>query len=200
MLTAGFLELSQLKDVVLPEELRDEISYDTRLERLGMGVAMQLNRHCGRVFEREEDSVYSTTADRTSLSLPRYPVEDISEVVLVCGSSRTDITADIHTQGTASGIVQFSRILGSYDDRVEATYTGGYWLDDGGTQPTGSTSLPWDVQHAFEVQCQAVIEHTNYLGTASARTDKEGRGQPKLADLDLLDVVEKILRPYRRFS
>lgn len=200
MLDAGFLTLTQLKEAVLPEELRNEPSYDRRMQRLGKGVAAQLDRHCGRNFERTVGARYSVPADRTSLSLPHYPVEEVSAVTLEFKDSSTDITADIHSLGKEAGIVQFRRVLGLYDDRVACTYTGGYWLDDGGSQPDGSTALPWDVQHAFEVQCQAVIEHTNYLGTASARTDKEGRGQPKLVELDVLDVVEKILRPYRRFG
>lgn len=200
MLDAGFLTLVQLKEAILPEELRDENSYDSRLQRLGKGVAVQMNGHCARTFERAVGGEYEVTADRTSISLPCYPIETVTQVDLICKTTTTEITADLENLLASAGILQFGYVLGTHHDRVKVTYTGGYWLDDGGSQPAGSTALPWDVMHAFEVQCQAVVEHTNILGTASARTDKEGRGGPAIGSLDLLDITEKILKPYRRFA
>lgn len=200
MLSAGFATLEQLKESVLPEELISETNYDNRLRRIGKGVAEQINRHCGRVFQRGEGITFDETANRTSVSLPRYPLENIIQVTLDYGGELSDYTADIETISKSAGIIQFYQILGSYDDRVEVTYTGGYWLDDGTPQPEGVSALPWDIIHAHEIQCQMVIEHTNLLGTASARTDKEGRGQPKLRDLTLSPDVKSILRPHVRFA
>ena len=111
------------------------------------------------------------------------------------GDTLTTITDDILTKGLESGILEFGYQLGSYKDRVKVTYTGGYWLDDGGSMPAGAKALPHDLKRAFIMQCQHEAEMTGLLRTAGLRQSKE---KDEAVSKAMPDSVELILKRYMR--
>lgn len=131
-MNAGLSSLAVLKAALLPAGLVASTDYDAILLAVGKGVAGQMERHCNRLFQRVVDDVFECTADRAHVSLPRYPVESISEVAL-----RETLTAGfvaqadaIENQSLAAGMVYFGAELGGWMDRLRITYTGGYWFPD----------------------------------------------------------------------
>jgi hypothetical protein len=132
-LTLGTLE--ELKAHLLAEALRSGTDYDGAITAIGKGVAARFEQFCDRKFARVEDDTYECGADRSHVSLPRYPVEEISAIHL-----RETMADGWVDQGTvndlllnlseAAGLAEFGSSLGSRTARIKLTYTGGYWIDE----------------------------------------------------------------------
>lgn len=201
-MNAGLSSLTSLKAHALPLALRARTDFDNALVTLGAGVAAMLESYCGRSFARAVNDVARFSANNLTFSLPRYPVEVISSIVLNArnGGGDTTITGDIERTDLAAGLVHFMQPPGTQHDQVTITFTGGYWWDAtedaSGTQPGGSAALPADLMMAFHLQVKAVCEAQNLFGTAAAGSAKD---KPAASmSLDLIPAVKEILNGFRR--
>ena len=197
MLNAGFSTLDYLKRQIFPDVMEDDVEWDEDLKRIGLAVAVQFDRFCNRGFARMVDAVHDEKANHTSIVLHRYPVEVVTSVEVEHQNYDSDFTNCIVSTGKKSGVVEFDRLLGSYRDRLTVIYTGGYWLDDGSEMPAEATALPADVLNAFVLQVQAVVKATDVLRNVSVKAEDDTM---EIAALRMLQVVEQVLNPYRRYA
>ncbi len=197
----GLGNLIELKRQLLPVALLGDTDYDARITALGRGVASQFERVCNRKFARLVGAVDIFSADRDHWTLTRYPLETITTVEL-----RSDLAAGwvvqtgaIQMQDELAGLISFGQAVGTHRTQYRVTYTGGFWYDTAETedtaQPAGSTLLPYDLKHAWYLQCQH----------AWAKMDKQGQslaGEPEkwsaLGDLQIIPDVVNLLNPHRR--
>ena len=132
-MAAGLAKLVELKKRLLPDSLEGQVSFDTVVQQVGLGVAAQFDRHANRLLARvaAEQDVFS--ADRDHWILRRYPLESISAI-----SQRDDlatgwvalVVADVVAQQREqSGLIEFATRLGWRRSLLRLTYTGGYWFD-----------------------------------------------------------------------
>lgn len=129
--------LAELKAHVLAEALRSGTDYDGALTALGLGVAARFEQQCARKFARVEGDTYECPADVAHVSLPRYPLEEITALALretlkggwVDQGDPEDI---IENLGEQAGLVYFGTIVAPLPARLRLTYTGGYWIDESG--------------------------------------------------------------------
>jgi hypothetical protein len=205
-MNAGLSSLEALKDILLPTAaLRASTDYDEALVQLGKGVAAQMQKHCNRKWQRVEDDVHEFSADCISQTVPRYPVEDIAAIdIKRSGETAWEDILDDYLANffAASGVIEFTGILGTHRDKVRVTYTGGYWWDDGEeaepqTLPEGATAVPDDLLHAWHLQCQAEAEHTGLVKARIVRAEDE-ESNKSMRSLDLLPQVKNILLGYIR--
>lgn len=143
-LTLG--SLAFLKTWLLPESERAGTEWDSAIAAIGKGSALALQRHCNRQFARAVADTYECSADRAHVVLPRYPVEAVTKIEIRRSLTEgwVELTDVIVNQNLAGGFLLFGSDLGSYDERLRITYTGGYWLDESGEAPTwqqGSAAL-----------------------------------------------------------
>lgn len=134
----GLGNLTELKAHLLNLALRAENTYDDAIAALGKGVAARFEQATNRKFARVVDDTFETSADREHLSLPRYPIEEISAV-----GFRENMADGFVDQGAidaivqnlieSAGIVHLQSPLGGWKDRIRITYTGGYWFPTRGT-------------------------------------------------------------------
>lgn len=201
LLSAGWLAVDDLKARILPDAAAALDTWDTALEALGKAVARKLGRWCNRDFDREADVVETVRGGQGTLVLRRYPVEEIDtlEVLDPDGDSETVDSGDYQLRA-ASGLIRCSYVLGGDLDQIRVTYTGGYWLDDGQTMPTGATPLPEDLTDAFVMQAQAEAEHRELFRTVGLRREQREAGEARLTDLRVIPAVAEILNPYRRLA
>jgi hypothetical protein len=105
-----------------------------------------------------------------------------------------------------SGMVELHDLRA--DGILRATWSGGYWfetreqdkIDESGPSemPAGATSLPRDLQLAWQIQCQHVFECNNHLltkGLSGEETIKVGT-----RDIQLTGGVKELLRPFVRYQ
>jgi len=207
-MNAGLGNLTELKAQLLAEALRVDTGYDAVLLAIGRGVAGQFDTFCNRKLARAEGDTYTVTADREQYYLPRYPVESVSQVEL-----KTDeatgwvVQADdiILTKNPASGMVYLGSAYGPYYAHIRFTYTGGYWFDEteenNDTLPTGATALPADVKLAWILQCRAVWQSIDKLGTDILKTGSSAaQAAASVSGLDLVSAVEKALQKHIRYA
>lgn len=198
MLDAGFGTLQLLKSRLLPSAVEWETTWDEPLAKLGKAVAARINSQCNRRFERSVGQVDEFNAASRAVILRAYPVETITSVQLrVFTGSLANITAGYQLDKKA-GMLLFDSTVGEATERIVATYTGGYWLDDGGTMPAGATPLPDDVLEAWIIQCQAWAEARRILGEVALQSLSPKAERP--ASLTLTSDVQAMLEPYRRYA
>ena len=188
--------LQNLKDHVLFTDLAGATDWDTQLTLIGDGVAEQFAQHLNRRLIRTVDHPYRRTGGIDSLILSALPVESLGTLSL---NGETLSADNIRFHNPTSGLVQFESYLGTPRDQVELLHTGGYWVDandDPSELPSGAATMPTNLLHAWHLQCQATIEHTNLLYSGAARP--EGEVAPVLPGLT--EAVKHLLRPYRRNS
>jgi hypothetical protein len=197
--------LTGLKAAIMPPALAEGDEWDVTLAGIGRGAAAAIQRLCNRLFERIEDDTFERSADASFIALPRFPVESVSEVALKSDEASGFIPqpdGTILTINKSSGIVELGYTLGSWKDRVRLTYTGGFWADytedNSGSQPPGSTAVPPDLRHAWQLQVQHEIEATNLFKGGAAAVATEPTKPP--VEFKLLRRVQEILKPYVRYS
>ncbi len=200
MLNAGFTTLPTLKSRVLPSAQAQRTDYDDDLQSIGMAVAQSFNQYTNRILQREVGACYEVDANRSSICIHSAPLEEVSHVNLTSDDYDEDITDEILTTFKNSGIVEFGYVLGDYTDKIKATYTGGYWLDDGQMMPEGATRMPADVIDAFFHQVQAVCEARGTFHTAGLRrSDQEDSGS-SLSSLSMHPMVKQVMASYCRYT
>ena len=199
--------LSGLKAAVLPAALAERSDWDDAIAALGSGVAAAMQAHCNRLFARIEDDVCARAANCSYLSLPRFPLEAVMSLEV-----KDDETAGwvaqplgtILTFNPASGLVEFGSTIGSWNARVRATYTGGFWADEtednSGTLPEGASAVPADLLHAWHLQVQHEIEATNLIRGVAAKRSEDKSGETAAAETKLITRVKEMLQPFVRFA
>ncbi len=203
----GLGNLASLKAFVLPEALGSETTFDARLQTIGKGVAAAMERECNRKFGRVVGEEFVCSADRSYVSLPRFPVEEVTKIErqddLTTGyvelAANTLLNLDISV-----GMADFGYPMGIYRSLLRLTYTGGFFFEpleptDEGyptSVPSGSTALPEDLRHAWLLQCQKHFEATRALSTAGVKEDNKA----PLISTRLDEGTLALLAPYRRFA
>jgi hypothetical protein len=195
MLDAGFSTLEYLKSRILPAGA-DGGDWDAALAKLGLGVAGRFNAFCNRVLQRVEGQVDEFNASASAIVLRAFPVEVVNSVEIRGFTGALDTFSGGYQLDQRAGLMLFQGAPGDGTERIVIDYDGGFWLDDGGTMPAGSTPLPDDIMEAWIMQCQAWAEARNIFGTIAL--EKESKAQARA--LQLTKDVEAILEPYRRFS
>lgn len=198
MLDAGFGTLQSLKNAILPQSVAWDNTWDEPLARLGLAVAGRFNAHCNRVFQRVEGWVDEFSADSLAIVLRAYPVETINTIhVRGFTGALEDYTAGYQLDQRA-GLLRFRQPPGDGTERIVVDYDGGFWLDNGGAMPAGSTALPYDIFEAWTLQCQAWAEARRLFGELALQSLNPKAERPN--SLTLHTDVQAILEPYRRFS
>jgi hypothetical protein len=211
---AGFSNLATLKAYILGSVLNAATNYDVLVAGIGLGIAAEFEKYCGRSFGYVIGAQEVFPADRTEFILTRPPVAAVTGwAVKRCeadGFVARDLT-HIHFINLANGIVapHHEREVGPWHHQVQFTYTGGYWwpqldVGDAGypdTAPAGSTPLPNDLQLAWLLQCHEVWKKKDKFGQAIS-SDDETVVRISAANLQnkLLPQVESILAGYVRYS
>lgn len=198
MLDAGLGTLYTLKSRILPTGASDSYDWDASLSALGMAVAARMQSACNRLLARAESQADEFCAATTAITLSAYPVEGITSIKLRdTDGTLTDFAGDYQLD-QRSGLISFSTPPGSRGLRLVITYSGGYWLADGDSQPAGSTALPDDLHEAWIMQCQAWAEARNLFGTISLSGMESKQDKP--SPVRLTEDVTAILNSHRRFS
>jgi hypothetical protein len=207
----GLGTLLELKAHLLNADLRDEILWDTPITTIGKGVLARMEKFCNRNFPRVVGDVFQASADRSSLWLPRAPVEVVTTIELCSNPAdgwQTQVLTDIiFSQDLQKGMLDFGGGLGFFRlqsdrwTRVRVTYTGGWWFpDDSETDadlPTGAGYRPDDLFLAWILQCQHAFRAFDKKGAGELQPDDAAR---PLASLELLPEVKEILRTYIRYT
>lgn len=213
-MNAGLGNFDSLKKAVLPDALQDDTQFDAMLLGIGRGVARTFEQFCNRRFAFVEDDRAEFPANRSYLSLPRFPVTLISAIEM-----RDTAGQEWYSLGATSdaalnvayptGLVEFGYVLGPNFSRVRVTYTSGFWFetleptDDGypGAMPDGATPLPDDLRDAWLEQSQFLFTERDALGQRSIKkTSRESTGDYRFAEIGMLEHVAATLRQYVRFS
>jgi len=200
----GLGTLVQLKRFLLSAGIVAETTYDEVLTFIGKGVAAQIDRHCNRTFKRGVSITEDFRGGTDYLPLARYPVESIASIGLKSsGESVFTTQADvIDTAALDTGCLLLTGYIGSERDQLRVTYTGGYWYDvsdDGsGSQPSGSTLLPAEIQMTWLYECQHVWEAANRLGITHIPQGDNALLNTRLGILELSPMSKAVLEPYRR--
>lgn len=198
MLDAGLSTLAYLKSRILPAGGVDVMDWDDALCKLGLAVCRRFESFCNRRLERVTDAAEFYSAQSTAICLKAYPVESVTSVqIRETDGTLSTATADYQLH-KASGVLEFTAAPGTASQNLLVTYAGGYWLDDGETQPAGSTALPDDILEAWVSQCQAWAEARQIFGTISLSGQETKKNAPD--PVKFTESVETILIPYRRFS
>lgn len=197
----GYRPLATLRARLLPADMSDDTSHDADITAIGQGVAAMFDRITGRELKRNAAAKHETPAGNESIVLKSYPVESITSVSLVRGTTTTVITDAVAALQKASGIVDFGGAIGTHLDRMEVVSAGGYWCDAGDTMPTGATPLPDDLLQAWYLQCRAQADAENIFRQKGAanNTDKDKRDPALRIDtIDILPAVRRTLQLYMR--
>lgn len=210
-MNVGLSNLATLKGFVLPEAMASHATYDGRLAEIGKGVAGAFERVLDRRLTRQAGDVFTISADRSFVVVPRYPVEIVTRI-----EQRDDLRAGWIDLGAvadvlvgldeASGSLDFGMVMGPYTSGLRITFTGGYHFealepsdDDFPTaQPAGSAPLPEDIKEAWLLQCQKIFERTRSLSTAGIK--EPDAAAPILPSVKLDEGIVAMLMPHRRFS
>jgi hypothetical protein len=199
-MNAGLSNLATLKTQIMPPAMRSRTDFDDQLVTLGLGVALLINGFCNRLLTRVEDDTFRISANNLTISLPRYPLEEVTSVTLSSDGTSTAITTDIVRTDLAAGLIHFDSVPGAQHDELIIVYSGGYWFDstedESGTLPTGATALPADLQTAFFLQMRHEVEQHRLFGLGAA---DDGKSKSSNAPQGLLETVKQILLPHRRF-
>ena len=200
-MNAGFGSIALLKSLVLPVTLRAETTWDEALARLGRGVVAQFEAHCSRTFQRAASTTMFCDAARRVISVPRLPLESVSEIALrlALESSYTAQADLIASTDLKAGIITLSQIPGTTQDHLRITYTGGWWWDttedSTGTLPTGAATVPDDMNMAWMLQVQHLAQQHNLFTTQAVETKKG-----TFPETDLIPAVKRTLAGYVRYA
>lgn len=209
----GLGNLTLLKNALLPDALQPDTQFDTYIKSIGAGVATSFEQFCNRKFGYVVNDTFECPANRTYVSLPRFPVVNVSAI-----DERDTADSDWQTLGTPeqatinialeSGLMEFGFIVAPHFARIRTTYTGGFWFetlepgDDGypSAMPAGASPLPADIQDAWLLQSQFLFIQRDVMGQRGIKKqDKESTGDFHIAEIPMLQYVQDILASYRRF-
>jgi hypothetical protein len=202
----GLGNRTELKAWLLPKSQRTDTQWDSIIDAIGLGVAARLEQHCGRKFARLAGDTLQVDAARTTIAVPRYPIETVTSIERrdSAGSSWTALTGVIRDQDDAAGLIWLEAIQDEYPAQLRVTYTGGYWFDDTedstGEMPTGAAALPADLKLAWYQQCAHVWAQKDHVGKVLSDPEFSGRFVSLAVSNALTPAVEAALRPYMRLA
>lgn len=197
--------LATLKAWLLPETWQTETQKDDIIEALGLGVAGAIETFCNRKLGRETAEQTLHPANEAVLHLARYPLEAKPTVEVRRGSGTTfESVSDTVVQWRADiGQIVFNGEVGSREDVLRITATGGYWIDisedESGEMPEGATAMPKALVSAWQMQCRHLWTQMKLFGNTGENPAEQQNGH-LLAGFDLLPVVKTMIAPYRRFT
>lgn len=209
-MNAGLGNLDSVKKHLLAGTLKAEPRFDALIQDIAKGVSGIMENFCDRKFARVAGDKVVLQADRSSFSLPRYPVETITLVELKLkdsdGFQAQDMTL-IESTSPRAGMVYLSDKSdgGPYWGQVRFTYTGGFWFeslepDDANypsAMPAGANALPDELRLAWLMQCREVWNKFDKLGTGIVDKPDE---QTLIGKLELAPMVKQMLNSYRRLQ
>jgi hypothetical protein len=178
-----------------------DTQYDALLTGLLMAVSGRFETGCRRSLGRGENIVEILDGGRNSISLSRYPIESISEVVESRYQDWTNGYVLTENQNFVadkkSGLLYRENFRwGVGPQSVRVTYTGGYVLP-GETATTGQMELPAEIQFAILEQCRFEWKRRGDLGITSAGA---GGGSWQVANNEeWLSSVKAVVRRYYRY-
>lgn len=156
----------------------------------------RFERECNRTFERQEDCTEEFEGHSSELRPSRYPVESVGGFHLK--SNETDGFQELSGVSyllRRKCVISLPQPLGSEDQVLQVTYTGGYVLP--GTEPEdGQTALPDDIREACVEQVVYWYQRKNQLGLTSV--SGEGGSIQNFSSLDLLPHVKAVLKKHER--
>jgi hypothetical protein len=200
----GLGTLGQLKRFLLTAGIVSETTYDEAITAIGKGVAGLIDRHCNRTFKRGVAVTEEFIGGTDNLKVERYPIESVASIGLQ-SSGETGYTvqaASIANNFLKSGIVKLLSQLGTEDDQIQVTYTGGYWYDptddDSGTMPAAATLLEPNVKMIWLNECQHVWQASDRLGIQHIPQGENALLNTRLGILELSPASKAALEPYRR--
>lgn len=198
MLDAGLSTLAYLKTRILPEASQDETTWDVALSALGLAITRRMEGHCNRLFDRAEDAEDEFDAYTLTVTLRRYPVEEIASLALRSFTGSPDEVAFDYNLNKAAGLIEFPSTVGLTTERLIVTYTGGFYLGDAEDMPAAATPLPDDLLEAFISEVQAHAEARGIFEAIGLRSQKDAGKIVKMDGLTADTIAA--LRTYRRFS
>ena len=207
-MNAGFSSLTALKAQLLSQSLRSRTDFDAQLLALGLGVTGAIETFCNRKFARVAGDIAIMTGGRASIILPRYPIEAITalDVRDTITAGWTDSLTSLDTYNPESGTVYFSAaIMGA---QIRVTYTGGFFWEtkeptEGGyptALPGGATALPAAVITAWHLQCQAIWNAKDKLGTQIIKEPASQGGTAAATNIELIPAVKQMLAGEVRYA
>lgn len=200
-----YTSLTTLKEFVLPESIQDKDDWDSMLLAIGAGTADLFDTRCNRKLRREVDAIAEFGGEHSCFVLPRYPIETIASVHTRSTPSdawREEPSA-IQTQSDQSGLISFCGRIAHVCERIQVTYTAGYFVDITGETalPDGATPMPADLMLAWYQQCAHVFEQRDKLGSNFTGADRGlGGALVSLIQIGLTDPVEQVLQGHKRFQ
>lgn len=210
-MNCGLANLDTLKKHLLANSMAGETRFDDVITDIGKGVATAFEKYCNRKFGREADATFICSADRDSVYLDRYPVEEISAVHFKTDQTTgwEEQTDFIVNQDDSIGFVFWGAPLAYHWSQIRFTFTGGFWFetlepeDDGypSTMPAAATILPADLKLAWLLQCRQVWTTLDKLGTGILTEGSQSQFVTgTLATLDLSPQVKQMINSRRRFQ
>jgi hypothetical protein len=208
-MNAGLGNLTELKGQLLAASLRTDTNYDAVITGIGLGMANLFDQFCNRTFCRTAGMVDTFSADRRHWYLRCFPAETITGIArqdsaaegFTASALPPDPSSLIQQMQLEQGYIMFISLQGYFFSRIRVTYTGGYWFDTTengtGVMPGTATALPAAVKSAWYLQCQEVWKRWDKLGAQIAEDPDK---QPALEGVELVPLVEQLLRPFKRMQ
>lgn len=205
-MNAGLSSLAKLKQAVLPDSMRASAMWDDTLLALGLGVADAIESHLDRKLGWKVADVALCEAQSLVISLPRYPVSNVSAVERQAAPNQTweSVSGSVTRYSLPSGIIYFRNPPGDDAATLKVTYSGGFWWDTDeegtGEMPEGATALPAALFTAWAMQVQAQCNALDLFGAQSGK-DVLGSTSNLLTNADaFIPAVVTMLKPFRRFA
>lgn len=203
----GLGNLTELKAQLLAKGLRASADFDAPITAIGVGVAGRFEKYCNRKFPRAVNAQFVCSADRDHVYLDRAPIEELVSVELKTDQAvgwelQSNLVANLNE---LDGFAFFGFQPGPHYGLLRFTFTGGFWFDESedasGVMPVGAAALPADLKLAWFLQCRAVWNALDKLGTKITEVG-EGTGTIStiIGELKLVAEAEATLLNYRRLQ
>lgn len=208
MSNLGLGTLNDMKASILPSAVVADTQFDVLLQEIGKGVAAAFENHCNRELGYSATATFECGADRSRISLPRFPIVSITSIeqrdTIADGWTALTVNDAIRNRYDAAGLLELGFVPGDGGSRLKVTYAGGYWFEtkepaDIGyptTQIANTTALPADLKSAWLTQSAHHFQQRDLM----AQQGVLGKAKPDLTQIKLLDTVVEMLRPYIRFA
>ena len=215
-MNAGFSNLDFLKKQLLAKSFSSDKRFDDLILALGLGIANQVEKFCGRKFARLVNAQETFAADRASFLLSRFPVEPPISLVEYkqdepTGWATQNQTAQsndrvIQSLDAESGLIYFrdDQDCGDYWSQMRFTFTGGFFWeqlepDDANYPspvPATATPLPDSLRLAWLLQCKHVWAFNDKVGTDLLKSgDQKSVRFPEDWALGVETILADFVRP-----
>lgn len=204
-MNCGLSNLATLKGHLLAASITADTQFDAVIAAIGNGVAGLFDSVTNRKLAWKANDEAIFTGNRDHYVLPRYPVASVASVSTRWAQTEAWAAqaAEPLLLNSASGMIHFTRELGSDRTQVKVVYSGGYYFETlepadegyGAAAPEGAIALPGDLLSAFLLQCEQAWAVHDKLGTGVISGDGS-----QLSTLDLVPAVKQILAGRVRYN